>query len=72
MNGFNAGAPVVPYAKRRRGIDEVKDFFVELGAAAEVQHFEPREFFAAGDRVVVLGAWSGRTRTPASLSPATG
>lgn len=58
----NAGPTAVPYARQRRGIDEVGKFFAAVYAAVEVQSFEPKEFFADGDRVVVLGAWSGRAK----------
>jgi ketosteroid isomerase-like protein len=53
----------VPYARRRRGLDEFSEFFSTLAATVDVQSFEPKEFFAGGDRVVVLGAWSGRAKT---------
>ena len=58
----NAGPESVPYARRRQGVDAVQSFFASLGAAVEVQSFEPKEFFASGDRVVVLGAWSGQAK----------
>jgi uncharacterized protein len=60
---INAGPFAVPYARRRRGLDEVNEFFSTLAATVDVQSFEPKEFFADGDRVVVLGAWSGRAKT---------
>lgn len=58
----NAGPLAVPYARKRRGLDEVSEFFSTLAATVDVQLFEPKEFFAAGDRVVVLGTWSGRAK----------
>lgn len=58
----NAGPESVPYARQRRGVDAVQSFFAALGANVEMQSFEPKEFFASGDRVVVLGAWSGRAK----------
>jgi uncharacterized protein len=62
VDWVNAGPTAVPYARKRRGLNEVRDFFSAVAAAVEVQTFEPREFFASGDRVVVLGAWSGRAK----------
>jgi ketosteroid isomerase-like protein len=59
----NAGFLAVPCARRRRGLGEVSEFFSTLAATVDVQSFEPKEFFASGDRVVVLGAWSGRAKT---------
>ena len=58
----NAGPESVPYARQRRGVDAVQSFFGTLAANVDVQTFEPKEFFASGDRVVVLGAWSGRAK----------
>ncbi|MEJ8846975.1 nuclear transport factor 2 family protein [Variovorax rhizosphaerae] len=59
VSWINAGHESVPYARRRKGVEAVASFFVTLGASVEVQSFEPKEFFASGDRVVVLGAWAG-------------
>jgi len=58
----NAGPEAVPYARERRGVDAVQSFFGTLAASVEVTTFEPKEFFASGERVVVLGAWSGRAK----------
>ena len=55
----NAGPESVPYARQRSGVDAVQSFFGALAANVDVQSFEPKEFSAAGDRLVVLGAWSG-------------
>lgn len=55
----NAGPAAVPYARRRRGLGEVQAFFESIAANVDVQSFEPKEFFASGDRVVVLGRWAG-------------
>jgi ketosteroid isomerase-like protein len=63
VDWVNAGPLAVPYARGRRGLGEVSEFFSTLAATVDVQSFEPREFFASGDRVVVLGAWSGRAKT---------
>ena len=58
----NAGPESVPYARRRQGLDAVHSFFASLDATVEVQSFQPTEFFASGDRVVVLGAWTARAK----------
>jgi uncharacterized protein len=63
VDWINAGAKEVPYAGRRRGVSEVRDFFSALYACLDVQSFEPKEFFARGDRVIVLGAWSARAKS---------
>jgi uncharacterized protein len=61
------GPSTIPTAGSRQGLPGIKDFFVTLDSAMTLQSFEPREFIAQGDQVVVLGeyAWTvkatGRT-----------
>lgn len=50
-----AGPSELPYAGIHRGRDEVAKFFQTFGQAAEFEVFEPREYLAKGDKVVVLG-----------------
>jgi hypothetical protein len=50
-----AGPSELPYAGIHRGRDEVAKFFQSFGQAAEFEVFEPREYLAKGDKVVVLG-----------------
>jgi ketosteroid isomerase-like protein len=58
------GSPdAIPYAGNKRGRDEVTAFFVTLAETEEITHFEPREFIAQGERVVVLGNYKGRIRS---------
>ncbi len=45
----------LPYAGIHRGRDEVAKFFQTFGQAAEFEEFQPREYLAKGDKVVVLG-----------------
>ena len=49
----------VPFAGKRRGQEQMGQFFASLVDTQEVQHFDPREFIAQGDKVVALGhyAW---------------
>ena len=49
------GPSVIPFAGTRRGREGVGEFFSLLGENLEFQQFEPREFVAQGDTVVVLG-----------------
>jgi uncharacterized protein len=49
------GPSVIPFAGTRRGREGVAEFFSLLGENLEFQQFEPREFVAKGDTVVVLG-----------------
>ena len=52
---INAGPDAIAYAGTRHGWAPVREFFETLEASIEVRTFEPREFLAQGDRVVVLG-----------------
>ena len=45
----------LPYAGVHRGRDEVARFFRSFGQAAEFEMFEPQEYLARGNKVVVLG-----------------
>ena len=49
----------VPFSGQRRGHEQMGEFFASLADTQEVQHFDPREFIAQGDKVVALGhyAW---------------
>jgi uncharacterized protein len=45
----------LPFAGTYRGLSEVADFFQKISEMLEVSLFEPREFVAQGDRVLVVG-----------------
>ena len=49
------GPSVIPWTGTRRGHEGVTEFFSMLGETLEFERFEPREFVAQGDTVVVLG-----------------
>ena len=46
---------VVPFAGSRRGREGVAELFSLVGETLGFQQFEPREFVAQGDTVVVVG-----------------
>lgn len=52
----------IPWGGTRRGHAEVTGFFQALGGAVDVLAFEPRQFVAQGDTVVVLGSERMRVR----------
>ena len=56
-------APHVPTAGKRRGKQAVAEFFRVLAASVEFSAFEPREFIAQGNQVVILGRYAARSRT---------
>ena len=49
------GPAVIPWAGTYRGRGGVAEFFSLLDENLEFERFEPREFVAQGDTVVVLG-----------------
>lgn len=54
----------LPLAGTYRGHDGIAQFFQKLSQEAEILHFQPREFLADGDRVLVVG--SERTKVRAT------
>ena len=55
--------PGLAFAGKKKGRDGVQEFFRQVSEAQQLRQFEPKEFFANGDRVVVLGthAWTVRS-----------
>lgn len=49
------GPPEIPLAGTWHGHEGAGKFFQVIATTGEVQQFEPREFIAQGDNVVVLG-----------------
>lgn len=56
------GPDSVPYFGERRGREGAAEFFKHLGSDVEFESFEPGDFIAEGERVVVLGRERGRVR----------
>ncbi|MGQ0541639.1 MAG: nuclear transport factor 2 family protein [Blastocatellia bacterium] len=50
------------FAGSRTGIASVSEFFTQLDAAEDITRFEPLEFIAEGDKVVVLGESAATVR----------
>jgi ketosteroid isomerase-like protein len=48
-----------PFSGKRHGHQQVQEFFQSLDSMQEAKQFEPKEFIAQGNKVVVLGhyAW---------------
>lgn len=53
---------IVPFAGRYEGREGVGRFFAALDGAESVERFEPQEFIAQGDKVVVVGNYAARVR----------
>jgi uncharacterized protein len=49
------GTPDLPTAGLRHGIPAVREFFRVLLNTLDIADFQPQDFLAAGDKVVVLG-----------------
>ena len=49
------GPSTIPFARTRRGREAVSEFFSSVAETLEFQQFEPREFVAQGNTVVVVG-----------------
>ncbi len=60
---INAGPTEVPYAGKRNSRDQVAQFFQAINDNVIVKQFEPREFIAQKDRVIVLGSWRGESKS---------
>ena len=53
----------VPFAGRWQGHEQVGQFFDKVAEAQETLEFEPKEFIAQDDKVVVLGHFSMRIKS---------
>jgi ketosteroid isomerase-like protein len=52
----------LPLSGTYRGHAGVANFFEKLSREAEIEAFEPREFIAEGDRVLVVGRERGKVK----------
>ena len=59
---ISPGPADLPTAGRRTGRQQIAEFFSVLNDTFEIQRFEPREFIAQGDRVVVTGVDTSRVK----------
>jgi ketosteroid isomerase-like protein len=53
---------VLPWAGTRHGRAQVAQFFTAIGESLEILQFEPREFWAEGDKVAVFGYEQARAK----------
>ena len=56
------GPADLPTAGQRRGHDAVQEFFQTLSGLVETLRFEPKQFIAQGDMVIVIGDDTSRVR----------
>jgi ketosteroid isomerase-like protein len=64
---YSPGPSELPTAGVRKGRQAVGDFFATLDKHYEFQRFEPRQFIAQGDTVVVLGEDTVRVKTTGTV-----
>ena len=57
---YGAGSHV-PMSGERKGKAAVTEFFKQVAANVNFSRFEPREFVAAGDKVIALGHYAAKT-----------
>jgi ketosteroid isomerase-like protein len=58
---ITGASAAVPMGGARRGKAAVGEFFTTLAKSMTFEVFEPREFVAQGDKVVVLGYYKAKT-----------
>jgi len=58
---------LVPYAGTYHGKKGTADFFSTLASHIDYLEFEPREFFAAADRVFVKGYHKGKVKSTGKI-----
>jgi len=56
------GPTVIPYGGRYASKQGVEQFFAQLGQTCDIKKFEPRDFVAQGNNVLVLGYEEGIAR----------
>ena len=56
VDWYDPGPPAVTHAGRYRGREGVLQFFSRIGESLAIETFQPTEFIAQGDRVIVLGS----------------
>jgi len=61
------GPADLPTAGRRTGRQQVGQFFQTLADVLEIQRFEPSNFVAQGDQVIVTGTDTARVKTTGKM-----
>ncbi|MBI4244719.1 MAG: nuclear transport factor 2 family protein [Planctomycetes bacterium] len=56
VNWHVSGPQQIPYAGKRAGKEKVDEFFRLIGKSITHDKFEPQEFIARDDKVVVIGS----------------
>ena len=59
---FSPGPSELPFAGARQGHAALREFFAALDETFEIQRFEPKEFLAVDDKVIVVGEETNRVK----------
>lgn len=59
---YSTTASVIPWRGKHSGVEGAASFFMALTDNLDFEVFEPRQFFAAGDNVTVLGRTLARVK----------
>lgn len=59
----NGDAKAIPWGGRRKGVAGTAYFFKSLSENLDFEIFEPRDFFDAGDTVIVIGRTRARLKS---------
>jgi ketosteroid isomerase-like protein len=59
----NGDAKAIPWGGRRSGVAGVASFFKSLADNLDFEIFEPRDFFNAGDTMIVIGRTRARLKS---------
>lgn len=58
------GSPdIFPYAGKRRGVEQVAQFYSTFAQTEDVELMELQDFVAQGDKVLVFGHYKGRVKS---------
>ena len=62
VDWYDPWPPAVPHAGRYRGRDDVLRFFSRIDESLAIEMFQPTEFIANGDRVIVFGSLRAKVK----------
>lgn len=58
------GSPnIIPYAGKRRGVEQVAQFYSTFAQTEDVEQMELQDFVAQDDKVLVFGHYKGRVKS---------
>jgi uncharacterized protein len=64
---FSPGPAELPHAGARSGHAAVRQFFEALNDMLDIERFEPKEFLAVDDKVIVIGEDTSRVKATGAV-----